>query len=305
MQTSQVQELVINFHMTEACNYRCGYCYATWDNHVLSSELHHTETQVNALLSRLADYFLSDNPLKQQLGYRTVRINFAGGEPIMLGRRFIEALLYAKSIGFNTSIITNGHFLNAQILMRVSSHIDMLGISFDTGDYLLANSIGRLDRKRAWLSPERLIDICAIYRNLNPQGKLKLNTVVNAYNWRESLLSTMEQIQPDKWKLLRVLPVQQQDCTITYEQYRAYVTRHKSLSHFIVEEDNEAMWQSYLMINPEGCFYQNSSNGAGHSHSQPILDVGVETAFGQISFNARAFSRRYQPSLSLEDPQRL
>lgn len=305
MQTNQVQELVINFHMTEACNYRCGYCYATWDNHVLSSELHHTETQVNALLGRLADYFLSDNPLKQQLGYRTVRINFAGGEPIMLGSRFIEALLYAKSIGFNTSIITNGHFLNAQMLKRVSSHIDMLGISFDTGDYLLANSIGRLDRKGAWLSPERLIDICAIYRNLNPQGKLKLNTVVNAYNWRENLLSTMEQIQPDKWKLLRVLPVQQQDCTITDEQYRAYVDRHQALLDFVVEEDNDAMWQSYLMINPDGCFYQNSCDGAGHAHSQPILDVGVEKAFKQISFNSDAFVRRYQPLPALDDPQRL
>ena len=305
MQTHQVQELVINFHMTEACNYRCGYCYATWDNHVLSTELHHSETKVHSLLSRLADYFLSDNQLKTQLGYQAVRINFAGGEPIMLGSRFIDALLYAKSLGFNTSIITNGHFLSAQILNHISSHIDMLGISFDTGDYLLANSIGRLDRKGDWLSPDKLIEVCSTYRALNPAGKLKLNTVVNAFNWRENLLRTIEQIQPDKWKLLRVLPVQQQDCTITDEQYRAYVDRHQALSGFIVEEDNDAMWQSYLMINPDGCFYQNSCDGAGHTHSQPILDVGVEKAFAQISFNIDAFVHRYHPFPSVDDLLRL
>jgi radical S-adenosyl methionine domain-containing protein 2 len=303
MLTSKVQELVINFHMTEACNYCCDYCYATWDNHVLSSELHHDTTQVIHLLDNLAAYFLHDNPLKHRMGYHTVRINFAGGEPIMLGSRFIDALLYAKSLGFNTSIITNGHFLNAQILTRISSAIDMLGISFDTGDYLIANSIGRIDRKGFWLSPDKLIDICRTYRGLNSLGKLKLNTVVNAFNWRENLLNTVQQIKPDKWKLLRVLPVHNQNCTITDDQYRAYVTRHQSLSDCIVEEDNDAMWQSYLMINPDGCFYQNSSHGAGLTQSQPILAVGVKAAFEQISFNAEAFSHRYQPSLSFEYSQ--
>lgn len=303
MQTNKVQELVINFHMTEACNYRCGYCYATWDNHVLSSELHHIDTQVSSLLSRLADYFLSDNQLKNQLGYQKVRINFAGGEPIMLGSRFVEALLYAKSLGFNTSIITNGHFLSAQILSRISTYIDMLGISFDTGDYLIADSIGRLDRKGNWLSPEKLVEICSRYRLLNPTGKLKLNTVVNAFNWRENLTSTMKRVKPDKWKLLRVLPVQQQDCTITNEQYRAYVERHHELTDFVVEEDNDAMWQSYLMINPDGCFYQNSGDGEGHTHSKSILDIGVEKAFQQISFNVEAFARRYQSPASTDSFQ--
>ena len=25
-----VEELVINWHVTEACNYRCRYCYSAW-----------------------------------------------------------------------------------------------------------------------------------------------------------------------------------------------------------------------------------------------------------------------------------
>ncbi|WP_076543075.1 viperin family antiviral radical SAM protein [Shewanella sp. UCD-KL21] len=293
MSHTKVQELVINFHMTEACNYSCGYCYASWEDNVNSSELHHDNLKVNDLLGQLAAHFLSENPLNQKLEYYTVRINFAGGEPLMLGRRFIDALVYAKSLGFNTSIITNGHFLNTHMLHKIAPHIDMLGISFDTGDYLLASSIGRIDRTGDWFSPEKLIETCHDFRMLNPQGKVKVNTVVNAFNWRENLLGAIEQIQPDKWKLLRVLPVQDQNCTITDEQYYAYVTRHQSLSKFIVEEDNDAMWQSYLMINPEGCFYQNTTSGGGHVQSLPILDVGVEVAFAQIDFNFDAFSHRY------------
>ena len=290
---TQIQELVINFHMTEACNYRCGYCYATWENNCLSTELHHSEVKTKQLLKDLASYFLFDNPLRQQLNYRSVRINFAGGEPLMLGHRFVNALLYAKQLGFNTSVITNGHLLNASLMLKIAPHLNMLGLSFDTADSLLASNIGRTDRKGDWLSPENLLEIALAYRTLNPHGRFKINTVVNAYNWREDLVEIMQQLEPDKWKLLRVLPVHEHNLTITSEQYRSYVERHSILSHFVVEEDNDAMWQSYLMINPKGCFYQNSSEGKGHSYSKPILDVGVGHAFTEIDFNLNAFVGRY------------
>ena len=31
MQQKPPTPAVINWHVTEACNYRCGYCYAHWD----------------------------------------------------------------------------------------------------------------------------------------------------------------------------------------------------------------------------------------------------------------------------------
>jgi len=69
---THLNELVINFHMTEACNYRCDYCYATWDTGCHSKELHRIEGAVESLIDRIADYFLSDNPLKQTMGYSSV-----------------------------------------------------------------------------------------------------------------------------------------------------------------------------------------------------------------------------------------
>lgn len=289
-----IQELVINFHMTEMCNFRCEYCYATWQSNCSQLELHHSSHNIKQLLIKTAEYFLADNPIKQQLSYKTVRINFAGGEPVMLGNRFVNAILLAKNLGLKTSLITNGHLLTNAMISKISPHLDMLGISFDTADHLLAASIGRVDRKKDWLSPQRLEEVVSQYRLLNPQGKVKINTVVNAFNWRENLNQVMEKIAPNKWKLLRVLPVYSDNLCVTQEQYFSYIQRHHSLSDVIVVEDNDDMWQSYLMLNPEGKFYQNSGPCEGIKQSPSILEVGIREALSHINFNPETFAKRYQ-----------
>jgi radical S-adenosyl methionine domain-containing protein 2 len=76
---TSTSEMVINFHMTEACSYRCGYCYATWEGNDSQAELHHSSQYIQSLLIKLADYFFSDKPIRKALGHTSVRINFAGG----------------------------------------------------------------------------------------------------------------------------------------------------------------------------------------------------------------------------------
>jgi MoaA/NifB/PqqE/SkfB family radical SAM enzyme len=39
-----------------------------------------------------------------------IRINFAGGEPSILGDTFLEIVKFAREMGFETSIITNLSF---------------------------------------------------------------------------------------------------------------------------------------------------------------------------------------------------
>ena len=279
--------------MTEACNYRCNYCYATWDTTCHSKELHRIEGAVESLIDRIADYFLADNPLKQAMFYGSVRLNFAGGEPMALGKRFSEALLYAKSKGFRTSIITNASFLDDECLLELSRHIDVLGVSFDTADQVIAGSIGRMDRKGGWISTDGLAHIATMYRQLNPLGVFKVNTVVNQYNHHESLVDAMRIVNPDKWKLLRVLPIYDHIKPVSDSQFEGYVARNNLFSHLSVIEDNADMQNSYLMINPEGCFYQNGQIQTGYDISEPILTVGVEYAFSQINFDSEVFFSRY------------
>lgn len=288
-----INELVINFHMTETCNYSCTYCYATWEASCDAKELHRTEGAIEALIDRLADHFLSDNPLQQSINYQSVRLNLAGGEPMVLGQRFVDALLYAKSKGFRTSIITNGAFLDQQRLIELSPHIDVLGVSFDTADEIIASSIGRMDRKGSWISAQKLAVISSEYKRLNPAGLFKVNTVVNQYNHYESLVDVMTIVSPDKWKLLRVLPVFDRIEPVTDIDFAGYVERHSVFSHICIIEDNLDMAASYLMINPNGCFYQNGELQGGYEISEPILQVGVPKAFEQIRFDADTFLRRY------------
>lgn len=293
-QKKRTKELVINFHMTEACNYRCDYCYAHWNDDVNQGELHSNEGSVNELLCKLADHFFSANPIKAALGYDSVRLNFAGGEPIMLGDRFVRALLFAKSLGFRTSIITNGHFLTQPVLHQIADKLDVLGISIDTADELLAMSIGRQDRKGNWLTPARARQIANTYRQLNPTGKLKINTVVNHHNYGDSMVSLISELKPNKWKVLRVLPVHCATRPISDEDYADYLLRHRKHAAIMVPEDNTDMWQSYLMINPHGRFYQNQGAGEGLVESDVITRVGVEKALAQVDFNLAAFVGRYQ-----------
>jgi len=286
-------ELVINFHMTETCNYRCNYCYATWNSDCGDKELHRTEGSIESFIDTLAQYFLNGNPLKDKMKYSTVRLNFAGGEPMLLGDRFTVALVYAKSKGFRTSIITNAAFLDDERLKEISPQIDVLGISFDTADEIIASSIGRMDRKGRWISSQRLVRIADMYKQLNPSGILKINTVVNQFNHHESLSEVMSEIHPDKWKLLRVLPIHRGIKPVTDEQYSSYVQRHEIFTGKMVIEDNADMITSYLMINPHGSFYQNGELSNGYEISEPILEVGVDKAFEQIAFDPENFLKRY------------
>jgi len=289
-----IEELVINFHMTEACNYRCGFCYATWQDLDHGRELHRHPGQVTALLEQLAAYFLNPNPLQTATGYQRVRLNFAGGEPMLLGERFLSAFKQAHELGFRTSIITNAHYLDDAMLVAIAPSLSVLGISCDAVDPALQEAIGRVDRHGRKLTGERLVEIFQRTRELNPAVQIKMNTVVNAFNWQDDLNEFVRLAAPDKWKLLRVLPVHSHNLTISEEQYLAYVMRHQAYQHCVSAEDNASMTESYLMLNPEGRFYQNGTGGQGYVTSEPVLHAGVGLALKQIRFDAEAFSRRYR-----------
>lgn len=84
--SGQLNELVINWHITETCNYNCTYCFAKWGK---PNELHRSLDAIEKLLDKLAYYFIHGNSeIKRTLGYQSVRLNFAGGEPMMLGNAF-------------------------------------------------------------------------------------------------------------------------------------------------------------------------------------------------------------------------
>ena len=293
IKNTYIRELVLNWHITETCNYNCTYCFAKWGK---PNELHSSLEAIEKLLDNLADYFIKgSSSLKQKLGYESVRLNIAGGEPMMLGSTFSIVLMLAKQKGFKTSIITNGHYLLNSKFDLPDNVLDMVGISFDSQSYDVRCQIGRVDRKGNSLSSADLTFALAKLSNTQKGLKTKINTVVNKLNWQEDFSSLISEIKPYKWKALQVMPYGADNLLISNEQFNHFVEKHSDRGFPIYAETNSAMTESYLMIDPKGCFYQNSSDSSGYNYSESINKVGAEKALKQINFNEAVFVARYLP----------
>lgn len=284
-------ELVINWHITEVCNYNCHYCFAKWGR---PNELHSSKSAINALLDELAGYFIRGRPsIKLKLDYSDVRINFAGGEPMLLGSKFFETLALAKEKGFKTSVITNGSYLSEKFLDIQDDSLDMVGISFDSQSASQRRRLGRIDRKGSSIGSQQLAVLVEAIREKHKGVSVKINTVVNALNYEEDFAALMRELNPDKWKLLQVLPYGNDELLITKQQFDSFVERHTGLGLNIAPESSKTMIESYLMIDPKGRFYQNRDHGSGYIFSDCINEVGTSNALSQIRFNVSLFKSRY------------
>ncbi|HBK3325505.1 TPA: radical SAM protein [Vibrio parahaemolyticus] len=291
MTSSQLNELVINWHITEACNYNCTYCFAKWGK---PNELHRSLSSIEQLLDKLANYFIHGNPeIKRMLGYQDVRLNFAGGEPMMLGSAFSTALVMAKQKGFQTSIITNGSYLLRRRFELPVNTLDMIGISFDSQQSSVRRELGRIDRRGNSLNEDELQLALQLLSHTQKGLKTKINTVVNALNWEEDFTHLISSMAVDKWKVLQVMPTDKHELLISDDQFRRFVEKHSGKGLPISPESNNTMTESYLMIDPNGRFYQNNNGMSGYSYSERITDVGVEAALSQVNFNCNRFKSRY------------
>lgn len=293
-----LQELVINWHVTEACNYRCRYCYAHWNEAPDSRELFHDEAASCNLLAQLAEYFSPDQPrnaLRGALQWSSLRLNLAGGEPLLYGSRILQIARLARDLGMKVSMITNGSLLTSDRIAEFAGSFSVLGVSLDTGSRAVAREIGRVDRQGQVPLLPALQRCFSFAREINPALEVKVNTVVNALNHEEDMTRLIEAIAPQRWKVLRMLPSVTQDLAVTAAEFDGFVRRHMGRGLPIRVEDNGDMTQSYIMIDPRGRFFQNVAGLSGYRYSSPILDKGVALAFAEIDFGVRAYLSRYQP----------
>lgn len=289
-------ELVINWHLTEACNYACRYCYSKWHTEGAGKELIHDAASSATLLAEIYRQFAPTprNHARLGMAWQTVRLSLAGGEPLLYEREIIRIAAQARKIGFDVSIISNGSRLTRPLMAELAPLLSVLGLSLDSAQAETNREIGRKDRHSQVLLLEELREIVALGRKLNPNLRLKINTVVNALNFTEDMSPLIRELAPDKWKVLRMLPTVTTDLAIADHEFAQFIDRHAALGSLISAEDNRDMVESYIMLDPRGRFFQNSLAGKGYRYSDPILDVGAATAFRQISWLADKFQARYE-----------
>lgn len=282
----RIPELTINWHILEACNYDCYFCYAKYgQKSIFSRQYAGVLREVGALNGGKIDFKNSSVIVE------SVRINFAGGEPF-LEKQLGDAIALAYDLDLRPSFISNGSLLTDNFIMKFGPMISVAGFSIDSFDEAQNARIGRQDNKGAQIDYERMATIFRLFRQVSPSTVLKINTVVCPENADDDLTPQLCELRPDRWKALRVIPIHGATGRgISDEKFSAFLDRHRDVPGRIVPEDNVDMHRSYIMLDPDGRFYQRE--GSDYLRSAPILSIGAATAIQAVEFDAETYSSRY------------
>lgn len=269
----------VNYHIKKACNYSCKFCFAHFNG---AKESCHSDQE--AIVRMIAD---RDDVRK---------INFVGGEPTLLPN-LAYLIGVAKNGALITSVTTNGSMLDEKWFEKVSGRLDMLTVSIDSSNAARNLEIGRACKG---IAPDKAnyLRIAKLCRKYGVQ--LKVNTVVCSYNKADSdMADLINAMAPFRWKVFQALSVEGENAatkdtfSVTSEEFDAYVERHRALLQnpaIIVPEGNELMTGSYIMIGPDGRFFDNTKGR--YTKSDRIVEVGFDKALKQVNFDDDKFIRR-------------
>lgn len=282
----RIPELTINWHILEACNYDCYFCYAKYGQKSIFSRQYAEILRELCTLNGCRIDFQGGSAIAER-----VRINFAGGEPF-LEKELGQAIALAYDLGLRPSFISNGSLLTDDFIIEFGPMISVAGFSVDSFDDEQNRRIGRRDNRGAQVSWKRMAEIFSSFRQVSPNTLLKINTVVCRENVSDDLTLSLCELRPDRWKALRVIPIHgATDLGISDVEFSSFLQRHRHVPGKIVPEDNVDMHRSYIMLDPDGRFYQRQ--GSDYLRSAPILEVGAVKALQLIEFDTKTYASRY------------
>ncbi len=271
----------VNYHLVKGCNYGCKFCFANFNG-----------------VGKMVPFKEQKKMMEIIAGQKYIRkINFVGGEPTLLGRRLVDLVKYASKLGLTTSVTTNGSLIDGSWVRKISSYLDILTISIDSATDEINHLSGRCSTAGELPTLAHYEDLASACHKYGVN--LKINTVVTRFNKDENLALFINKLNPIRWKIFQALRVEGENdanfglCEVSDAEYEAYCNRqldsvaNKSI---VVVETNDLMRGSYLMINPEGCFFDNSKGG--YTTSQKIAEVGFEKALSQINYSVEKFLAR-------------
>lgn len=270
---------VINFHLTEKCNFQCAYCFAKFNN---LEELKIDEWV--KVVDKVHEYFKTNSIVNG-------RINLAGGEPLLLN--YLDGLIeYINSLNIKVSIITNASLLTKEKIQSWIGKVDTIGISIDSINRKTNLLIGRHCNGN-------IIDICNLLDVLNYAKenniKIKINTVVSKFNLHEDMLDMYNQIEFDRIKLMQVrinnnCNESAINCKITANEFREY-SNHAISSTEVIIESEDMMESSYVIIDPSGNLVSNKNNLQKTVGS--VLNTSLESLIDIAEINYDTFMKRY------------
>jgi len=272
----------VNYHLIKACNMICNHCFSDFSE----------------LKNDTLDLIGATKIIREVLKIKSFRkLNFSGGEPTLF--KGIELLIrLAKKNGLETSMVTNGFKLvnSKDLFNSLIGYLDLLVLSIDSLDEAVNLAVGRHVLKNT-LS---LTDFVALAKKCDENGiKIKINTVVTKNNFNQLLAKDISKLNPIRWKIFRMLPVANQNDNAnsiypTDFEFNEFLRLNRDVAEKlmikVVSEDNNEMTGSYIMISPDGRFFNNIDGE--HNYSESILEVGIENALNQTPLLREIFYKR-------------
>ena len=272
-ESSKYQNLVINLHYTDICNYRCRFCHSRFSKTPLGLEE----------WKRIIANIIKDVDVR--------RFNLAGGEP--LAAPFAQELIdHIHGLGIPVSIITNGSLLTPSWIHANQNKLSMIGISVDALCHEDNVRLGRVNGVGQSLSKMRLMELA---RQIHEAGiRLKINTVVNRVNCTRDFHELVEAVRPDRWKLLRMIRIEgtndgADNLLVSDAEFYAFVSRHRDCHP--VAEDTADIVNAYIVVNPMGRLLDNSNQR--YRESPSLLEHTFGEVFPEVGFNREAYEHRY------------
>ena len=243
----------INLHILEACNFKCRHCFSKFG----------TKKPLP-----MEDWKkIVDNCVA---GADVAEFNIAGGEP-MLYPGLAELVKYIRSKGVKVSLITNGSLMDEEWIKNYAWLYETIGFSVDSLDDETNKKIGRCNRNGKTIPVGRIVKLCGLIRKYAPGCRIKINTVVSAFNKDEIMSDFIDEIATDRWKILRMKPFQYEgfsnlDIQVSDEEFERFVERNRkqrekeagtetTKREVVVEPDMKA---SYVLIDSNGYLLDNA-----------------------------------------------
>ncbi|KAJ3504135.1 hypothetical protein NLJ89_g8101 [Agrocybe chaxingu] len=284
----EVIPVSVNYFPHRQCNYSCEFCFHTTKNLTILPL-----DEAKRGLRMLADAGM-------------VKLNISGGEPFLKPTSIGEVFKFCKEeLRLEScSIVNNGSKVTEKWLDTYGQYLDVMALSCDSFDIETNIRLGRKDGAGKADHVRRVFEVAQWCRERGI--KLKINSVITAYNVDEDMNEQIAELAPMRWKVFQVLLLDGEntgdathslrdarDLVITDEQFQGFLGRHKA-QKCLVPEDNEAMKASYLNLDEEMrrvTSFLNSSTGS-KIPTRSILEVGVKEAMKDAGFNEKAFIDR-------------
>lgn len=209
---------------------------------------------------------------------QVTEINIAGGEPT-LWPHLIELAQYIHKKGLKVSLIHNGS-ASPDVYRKIAPYLTTCGFSIDTVNPDIQRRIGRCFCDGQVITAKEYAEKISILRSVNPDIRIKVNTVVNSANLNDNLAPQIRAWGVDRWKFLCCMPFSDgvhdnAHMVISDAEYTAYMQRllaqfnadyvpeqyrYKIGETMIVAERTLA--GSYIMVDSNGCLVDDTKNSS-------------------------------------------